>query len=75
MSANKKPQLRYFEEEDVLHLVIAEGPEAQSVEIAPDITVELNAQGDIIGIEILNAGRFLQDALLETVQAKLLTLG
>ncbi len=75
MSANKKPQLRYFEEEDVLHLVIAEGPEAQSVDIAPDITVELNAQGDIIGIEILNAGRFLQDALLETVQAKLLTLG
>ncbi len=75
MSANKKPQLRYFEEEDVLHLVIAEGSEAQSVDIAPDITVELNAQGDIIGIEILNAGRFLQDALLETVQAKLLTLG
>ncbi|HFC09980.1 MAG TPA: DUF2283 domain-containing protein [Chloroflexi bacterium] len=75
MSKDKKPRLRYFEEEDVLHLVLSEEPEANSVEISPDITVELNAQGDIIGIEILNAGRFLQNALLETVQAKLLISG
>ncbi len=74
MSKVKKPQLRYFEEEDILYLMLAEGEEVNSVEIAPDITAELNAEGEIIGIEILNAGRFLQEALLETVQAKILAL-
>jgi uncharacterized protein YuzE len=63
----KKPKMFYFGEEDILHLVIAEGAEASSVELTPDITVELNMQGELIGIEILNAGRFVRDALLEGV--------
>ncbi len=53
-----KPRIRYFEQEDVLHLVIAEGPESGSVELSPDITVELNAKNEIIGVEILNASEF-----------------
>jgi len=28
-----KPRSVYFEKEDVLHLVVSEGPEAQSVEL------------------------------------------
>ncbi len=72
MSKDRAPQLRYFENEDILHLSLSDEPEAGSVEIAPNITAELNAQNEIIGIEILNASRFLQDALLETVQVKLL---
>jgi hypothetical protein len=35
-----KPQVRYFEKEDVLHLLIADGPETRSLELAPNITVE-----------------------------------
>ncbi len=53
-----KPHIRYFEQEDVLHLVIAEGPESGSVELSPNITVELNDKNEIIGVEILKASQF-----------------
>jgi uncharacterized protein YuzE len=67
--------MAYFQEVDVLHLSISEEPEAGSVEISPNITAELNAQGDLIGIEILNASAFVRDPLLELVHAKVLNLG
>ena len=67
--------MTYSQEDDVLHLSISEEPEAGSVEIGPNITAELNAKGDLIGIEILNASTFVQDSLLESVQAKVLNLG
>ncbi len=69
-----KPRIRYFEQEDVLHLVIAEGPESGSVELSPNITVELNDKNEIIGVEILNASTFLRDSILESVQARTLEL-
>lgn len=68
-------RMAYFQEVDVLHLSISEEPEAGSVEISPNITAELNAQGDLIGIEILNASAFVRDSLLELVHAKVLNLG
>ena len=67
-----KPRMVYFERENVLHLVISEEPEAQSVELSPNITVELNNKGELIGIEILDASDFLRDTIVESVQAKLL---
>jgi len=72
---NKPPRLAYFEKEDVLHLVLSDGPEAQSVELSPNITVELNDKGDLIGIEILKASAFLRDTIMESAQAKLLAAG
>jgi uncharacterized protein YuzE len=66
--------MSYFEEDDVLHLVISDEPEAASVEVSPNITVELNDKGELIGIEVLNASRFVRDSILETVQAKMLDL-
>ncbi len=71
----RKPRLTYFEKEDVLHLVVSEGPEAQSVELSPNVTVELNDKGELIGIEILKASSFLRDTIMESVQAKLLAVG
>jgi uncharacterized protein YuzE len=56
--------MRYFEQEDVLHLVITDEPEADSVEISPDITAELNERGELIGLEIINARSFLPNFLL-----------
>ncbi len=53
-----KIRIRYFEQEDVLHLVLAEEPESRSLELSPNITVELNDQNELIGVEILNAGAF-----------------
>jgi uncharacterized protein YuzE len=67
-----KPRMVYFEQEDILHLTMSEGPEVRSVELSPGITVELNDKGELIGIEILKASEFLRDTIAESVQAKLL---
>jgi len=67
-----KPRMVYFEKEDILHLTISEGPETQSVELSPNITVELNDKQELLGIEILEASAFLRDTIAESVQAKLL---
>ncbi len=67
-----KPHMVYFEKEDILHLVVSGEPEAQSVEVSPSITAELNDKGELIGIEILNASELLRDTIAESVQARLL---
>ena len=69
-----KTTMTYFQQEDILHIVITEEHEAGSVELSPNITAELNEHGELIGIEILKASTFIRDAILETVQAKLLNL-
>ncbi len=69
-----KPRRMYFQTEDILHLVISQEPESESVEISPNITAELNDKHELIGVEILNASAFLRDTVLESVQAKTLQL-
>lgn len=69
-----KMHMAYFEQQDVLHLAISEEPEAGSIEVRPNITAELNAKGELIGIEILNASSFIRDSIMESVQAKMLDL-
>ncbi len=69
-----KTRMAYFENDDVLHLAISDEPEAGSVEVSPNITAELNAKGDLIGIEILSASTFIRDSVLDSVQAKVLDL-
>ena len=68
------PTMRYFPEQDVIHLAITDEDEMESMEISPNITAELNAEGDLIGIEILKASTFLRDSILESTQAKLMQL-
>ena len=68
------PRIRYFEQEDVLHLVITDEPESRSVELSPNITVELNEKNEMIGVEILDASAFLRDTVLDSIQAKTLQL-
>jgi len=69
-----KPKRTYFEQEDVLHIIIAEGPESSSMEIAPNITAELSERNELIGVEILNASLFMRDTVLESVQVKMTQL-
>lgn len=64
----------YFEENDILHLSVSDEPETAGVELSPNITAELNEQGELIGIEILNASSFIRDSILESAQARLLSL-
>ena len=69
-----KTKMAYFEKEDILHLAISDEPEGGSIELSPNMTVELNDKGELIGIEILNASDFMRDSILESVQAKMLSL-
>ena len=69
-----KSKMTYFEENDVHHLVISEEDEAGSVELSPNITAELNDEGDLIGLGILNASTYIRDSILETAQAKVLSI-
>ena len=69
-----KTKMVYFQKEDILHLAISEEPESSSLELSPNITAELNADGELIGIEILNASTFIRDSILESAHAKMLLL-
>lgn len=70
----KKPKMTYFKNEDILHLVVFEDKEAGSIELSPNITAELNENGELIGIEILEASSFIRDSILESAQAKMLDI-
>jgi uncharacterized protein YuzE len=67
-----KTMIRYFEKEDILHLVISDEAEANSIELGPNITAELNDKGELIGVEILEATAFLRDSIMESIQFKML---
>lgn len=69
-----KSNMVYFEKDDILHFSVSDESEAGSVEVSPNITAELNAKGDLIGIEILRASTFIRDLVMESVQAKVLDL-
>ena len=69
-----KTTMAYFKEEDILHIVISDEKEANSIELSPNITAEMDEKGELIGIEILEASSFIRDSILETSQAKILEL-
>ncbi len=54
-----KPKMTYFDQEDIIHLVISDEPQSGSIELSTNITDELNDSGELIGIEILNASTFI----------------
>ena len=66
--------MTYFNKNDVLHLVISDEDEYNSIELSPNITAELNDKGELIGIEILEASTFIRDSLLESAHVKMLNL-
>ncbi len=69
-----KTKITYFKEEDILHLIISEEHESNSVELSPNITAELNKKGDLVGIEILDASSFIRDHILESSQSKIIDI-
>jgi uncharacterized protein YuzE len=67
-----KAKMTYFKDEDILHIVISDEKETNSIELSPNITAEMNERGELIGIEILEASSFIRDSILESSQAKIL---
>ena len=55
-----KNKYNYDRESDSLFIYLEEGEEESFEEIAPGINIELDENGKIIGVEILNASRFLE---------------
>ena len=68
------PKMNCIPDQDVIHLAITDEEEMESMEISPNITAELNANGELIGVDILKASIFLRDFILESTQAKLMHL-
>jgi uncharacterized protein YuzE len=67
-----KNKLAFFPDEDIIHFSLSDEEEADSVELSPNITAELNKKGEIIGIEIVKASTYIRDVILDSAQVKLL---
>ena len=56
-------QVHYDRASDVLYLGVQKGVEDEFVEVAPGVHVELDADGGVIGVEVLNASKTLAPIL------------
>ena len=59
-----KTKMKYFKDDDIIHINISDSMEINSVELSPNITAEIDENGELIGIEILNASTFVRDSIL-----------
>lgn len=59
MKTKNKSIVNYDPSTDALYIVTREGEEEEFVEISPGVNVELDSEGRLIGIEILNASKAL----------------
>lgn len=59
----REPTVNYDSSTDVLYLVIQEGVEAEFREIIPGINIEMDEEGQVIGVEIVGASRVLSNVL------------
>jgi len=57
----------YDEENDILYIVVREGPAPNSEEIDDDIRVEYDKKNKIVGIEIQNARRNIGKAMAQEI--------
>lgn len=55
-------RVSYDEKEDILYLA-KEGMEEEIVEIAPGVNAELDAAGNLLGVEIFEASKLLKDVI------------
>ncbi|MCD6500701.1 DUF2283 domain-containing protein [bacterium] len=60
---NSQKIISYDRKSDVLYLGVKKGIEEEFVEVSPGINVELNQNGQVIGIEILNASKILKSVV------------
>ncbi len=61
----------YDEDEDILYLA-KEGEEAEVVEISPGVNMELDSNGNLIGVELFRASSMFKD-ILKPMERKLQT--
>ena len=61
----------YDEEEDILYLA-KEGKEIEVVEISPGVNMEIDSNGNLIGVELFRASHMFKD-ILKSMEKKLQT--
>jgi uncharacterized protein YuzE len=59
----------YDDEEDILYLA-KEGEEAGVVELSPGVNMELDSNGNLIGVEVFKASHMFKD-VLKSMEKKL----
>lgn len=68
----KNKQINYDPKSDVFYIILKEGFEDKHQEVAPGIFVELDKQGKLMGVEILNAskniGKFFKQQFSPAIQ-------
>jgi uncharacterized protein YuzE len=58
-----KSLIKYDASSDVLYIATRKGLEEEFTEIAPGVNVELDNQGNVLGVEILRASQTLKGFL------------
>jgi uncharacterized protein YuzE len=58
-----KPLVRYDRSSDVLYIATRKGLEEEFIAVAPGVNVELDAKGNVVGVEILKASHTLKGFL------------
>ena len=59
-----KQKIFYDKKSDALWLFVKSGVEYEHKEISPGVSVELGKNGELLGIEILNASRVLGEKII-----------
>jgi uncharacterized protein YuzE len=54
-------KLRYHRDTDSLYINLVNRPGADTIEVAPGIVVDVDAAGDIVGIDLDHASRFVDE--------------
>lgn len=62
-NSKSKKIVNYDPKSDVLYLGVKKGAEEEFIEVSPGVSVELDENGQVIGIEILNASKVLKSVV------------
>lgn len=67
-----KPVVKYFEDTDTLSVDLASRPAAEAEEVAEDVIVDFDSDGNVVGFTVEHASRLLGPALVgkRTAQAR-----
>ncbi|TSC75128.1 MAG: hypothetical protein G01um101430_629 [Parcubacteria group bacterium Gr01-1014_30] len=63
MANNKKQFVHYDPEADAVSIYIGKGREEEFIEVVPNVSLEMDKKGAVIGVEILNASKVLRPFL------------
>lgn len=61
-------KVRYDPEADILYIFVKEGKVRDTEEIDEDIFVEYDEKGNIVGIEIWQAGKYVVSEILKSLK-------